>query len=180
MNYDRTSTSLFTGVRRSEILRSWSSALRSSTKFARGELEPTAADAGGEANALAAGPTRPPGGCGTRPPGAACAADRWPDPAHRCARAFQAAPPCGRGTALRPGTYPPGRASASSRNPPSVASSYSWSIGGVMVPRGAYPNCRFEVFCELLLYGVLGSSLNSELRTTTAPGVFAEFLAADT
>src|SRR5215204_821386 len=28
--------------------------------------------------------------------------------------------------------------------------------------------------------GVLGSSLNSELRTTTAPGVFAEFLAADT
>ena len=41
-------------------------------------------------------------GRGTRPRGASCAAGRGPGPAPRGARAFLAAPPCGRGTGRPP------------------------------------------------------------------------------
>jgi hypothetical protein len=86
-----------------------------------------------ESNVPFVGPTRRPGGRGTRLQGASCAVDREPGQAHRCARAFRAAPPCGRGTPPPPGTYPPWRAGASSRNPRSFASSRS--ISSVIVPR---------------------------------------------
>src|SRR5215212_8729837 len=57
---------------------------------------------------------------------------------------------------------------------------YGHSPSGSPGPIGAARYGHSRRRRELRLYGVLGSSLNSELRTTTAPGVFAEFLAADT
>src|ERR671913_1432034 len=104
-------------------------------RFARGKLEPDAADGQRSANAPVAGPTLRPGGRGTRLPGASCATGRRSCLAHRCAQAFRAAPPCGRGTPRPPGTYPPGRAGASSRNPRAS----SWPIAGVIVPRSGNP-----------------------------------------
>jgi len=56
----------------------------------------------------------------------------------RDARRSLAAPPCGRGSARRSGTYAPGWTSASSRNPTSFASS-CLPIAGVMVPRRGRP-----------------------------------------
>src|SRR5919107_6449373 len=129
---------LFTGVPRRVILRT--SQARSSRKFIRGRVE--------SANAhLAALSTRP-GDRGTRLLVAACAADRRAGPEPRCARAFQAAPPCGQGTQPPAGTCPPGRAGAFSGNPRSFAFS-KWPIAGIIVPR---------LSPRLPLYGVLGSS----------------------
>src|SRR3712207_2623343 len=143
---------LFTHVPRRGIPRT--SPVQKSKKFVGGKLAP--------ANAPLAGPTRRPGDCGTRLPAASCAADRRPGPAHRCARAFRAAPPCGRGTPPLPGTYPPGRAGASSRNPQSFASS-SWPIAGIIVPRlgnltswvgsAAFEYCRRFPYFLIILIG---------------------------
>ena len=102
------------------------------------------------------GPTRRPAGPGTRLPGASCAAGRGPDPAPRCAPACRAAPPCGLGTRHPPGIYPPGPASASSRNPRSFTS--SWPIALVPWYRSAVTRLLLLAFSELSLLRVLGSS----------------------
>src|SRR5829696_4943117 len=129
------------------------------------DVRPDAADGQRSANAPVAGPTPRPGGRGTRLPGASCATGRRSCLAHRCAQAFRAAPPCGRGTPRPPGTYPPGQAVASSRNLRSFTS--SWPIAGVIVPRRAKPTSTPAASRKLVAYPVLPLRAN-DLRRRSA------------